>query len=371
MTSAARAALTLLLLSACLGIRAQQQPPQQPTTAAPAAAPQETEPEPPPPSSTYTLRVFTNLLQTATLILNSDDENIPNVPRDKVSISLDGGPKFHPTQMRQEGADATHIVFLLDVSGGDQALADAVAKALPKLAADALHPSDHISLYALDCKLIGSLKEAPPDPAMLAKGLSSVLAYPSLHDARGHHCASTLHLWDQVAIVADRMAQSPGRRVLVLVTPGLDSNSYITVPRLALFLGQHGISTFALRDSTAGSSMRPYAMPPQARATSDPLTFVTESNGGIVFNIPPLRTGATLDRLVRLLRSRYIVEFPAPDHANGGFHAIEIKVPKASQVLSSGIGWTEVDPSLKSDPNTIPGAASPAVFGEKRPADPR
>src|SRR5271170_3857755 len=67
------------------------------TTPSPAADPSS--------SSTPTLHVYTNLKQVPVLVLSHDYKRMKPIDQSGFLLSLDSGPKFHPTYVRREGDD--------------------------------------------------------------------------------------------------------------------------------------------------------------------------------------------------------------------------------------------------------------------------
>jgi hypothetical protein len=324
-----------------------------------------------PPAQPYTLHVYEHRMQVAALMLNPAGENVQGVTPDKVSISIDDGPRFHPAGLRVEGDDPLHLAVLIDDSDTDSELLKNFEAELPHFAATALHPEDHISLYAVDCHLIGSLNQAPATPDTVTRGLAAALTFPTLHHPNGHHCASTVALWDALASVIARMDGTSGRRVLLIVSRGVDGGSTATPDKLSELAGTRSVAIFNIRSSTAAisdSQMRGLlSAPVPGTSSAAALSKVASSNGGITFNIQPREIKPTLEHFARLLRTRYIVEFATPDSAEGGSHALAIQVPKTSGVFSTGVSWIPIDPSVKADPNTVPSAASSTVVGKKHP----
>lgn len=335
---------------------------------------QQPEPDQPPPQP-YTLHVYQHHMQVAALMLGQDAENLKGVTPDKVSISIDDGPRFHPIALRVEGDDPLHLAVLIDASDTDPALLKSFESELPRLAANALHPADHISLYAVDCSLIASLNQAPATPEIIAKGLAAALSFPTLHHANGHHCSSTVALWDAMATVLGRMEGTSGRRVLLVVSAGIDGASKATPEGLTKLAGTQSIAVFSIRSSTAAvSDLRlrgVLSAPLPGMASTAALSRTAASNGGLTFSIQPRELKSTLEHFARLLRTRYIVEFATPDNAQDGSHGLAIQVPKTSIVLSTGVSWLPIDASVKADPSTVPTAASSTVLGKKRPPQPK
>lgn len=240
-----------------------------------------------PPDPGYTLHVYANRMQVPTLILNGNDENLRNVAADKIDITLDGGPRFHPTGLRLEGNDPLHLAVLLDVAGTDQDLLSSVIGRLPKFAASSLQPSDHISLYAVGCTLVGSLNQASATTRNVTLGLDSLLHYPTLRGPDKHHCATRVQLWDAIGTILDRMRGTPGRRVLLVVSEGFDTGSTIGFNQVNLLAGMGSITIFNLRSNPATvGDLRLHGMP-FSGAPDQPrnaqMYELTSTNGGMIF----------------------------------------------------------------------------------------
>src|SRR6201995_1375638 len=53
-------------------------------------------------NGTYTLHVYTDLLQVPTIVLTQLHSNYRALTKESFTLSLDGGPRFHPTNVRLE-----------------------------------------------------------------------------------------------------------------------------------------------------------------------------------------------------------------------------------------------------------------------------
>jgi len=339
-----------------------------------AAAAQEPSPSGGTAEKPYTLRVYANRMQVAALVLDADGENLRGVTADKFRLSMDSGPAFHPSRVRVEEDDPINLSILLDGTV-DRDLLNAAVAQLPRLAATDLHPSDRISIYAVDCNLVGSANQAPASAELMTKALASALNYPSLRRPNGHHCGSTVKLWDAAAVAVARMQNAPGRRVLLLISQGEDGGSTSTPGTLSNAAISSGIAVFAIRNVPT------FYASPQLRASlasglrGDPgsadTNRITSVNGGLTFTIDANSMRLTLQHFARLLRTRYILEFPTPDDGTPGYHGLDIQVAKANEVLSTGVGWTQMEPSLKSAPDVVQSSPSTTVIGNKRPQQPK
>jgi hypothetical protein len=62
-----------------------------------------------------------------------------------------------------------------------------------------------------------------------------------------------------------------------------------------------------------------------------------------------------LKGFIRLVRGRYIVEFPHPLDTAGGMHGMEITIEKTEAFIRpAGISIPLDDPAILNDPNTVP-----------------
>ena len=338
--------------------------------------------EPPPPPGLYTLHVYANLAQVPTLVINPDGRPFPPLTRDKFFISLDGGPTFHPPQLRIEGDDSISLAIVIDDSGSEPHFLTNIADTLSKLAPKNLHPKDHVSIYAIDCKAVQSVDDAPATADVIRKGVTAVLAAETLHgDKHKPACPFAVRLWDVLAHAVDKLGETPSRRIVLVISLGMEAGSSITFNQLARLAQDNSTAIFGMRDieefafqrgfraqtasglNGASSSARP----------SDSLGNLAALTGGVVFDNQHFQIEEQLHRFIAMLRSRYIVEFPRPDQALPGAHRIEISIPSKWDyiVRYTGASMPLPDSDALKDPNRVPSAPSPATFGNKRPAQPK
>jgi VWFA-related protein len=341
-----------------------------------AAAAQQPAPTP------YVLHVYANLVQVPTLALTTDYTPLPPLARQQFNIRLDAGPAFHPTQMRMEGDDPITLAVLLDASGPQQRLLNAFAPAFANLAHTSLHPQDTVSLFAVDCTLIRSANAQPANSSALAGAVTQALTAPGLHHNAPHpSCERSLHLWDALATIVNQMARTPGRKVILIVSSGIDHHSATTFASLRELAESQGITLFGVRDlvrfvgdygaHNLGPSPSGVYLAP-GHTDEDIFIDLCEGTGGLILTTNQQDLAPTLQRIVTMLRGRYILEFPRPEHSTAGRHSIDVTVPsRRAYIATAGVTVALPDPALAADPSTVPSTThSPAVLGTRRPLDP-
>ena len=325
-------------------------------------------------SKPYVLHVYANLVQVPALILSSDFHPVAPLTKDRIFISLDSGPEFHPVKFHIEGDEPISLAILLDTSDRQDRLMRDIHPALAKLAESSLNMQDSVSVFSLDCKLIRSGLFLPPD--RLANAVERGLDAPNLHEGgKRRTCADSLRLWDFTGIVLKSLGNLPGRRVLLIVSNGDDRKSSTKWNELREYADLKSIAIFGLRDlmrvqATRGFSFMPIVGPgvySASAAGEDPYLQLCELTGGVALATPQKQLLESLQRILAMVRGRYILEFPRPDDSTPGGHSVEVTVPSLSAfVTSAGVAMALPDPSQKNDPSTVPSSASPAVMGKRR-----
>jgi hypothetical protein len=326
-----------------------------------------------------TLHVYTNLVQVPTLVLTMNQDLIDKpIPESRFSVSIDSGRWFRATHVRREGDDPISLSILLDVSGDAADLMPKMEDALGKLALLSLHPRDRVSVYALHCSLRRSLHDAPADSESL-KGAVGAALEPWMLRKRNKQeggCALRGRLWDGLGAVAVALSDSPGRRVILVVTDGRDTGSKNSWNEVRYFAQAKGIAVFALNYAPVSSGIESigrgrggYLSSGGAPAVEKPLVSVCELSGGIVMRMnDPTALSKSLEQFVRMLRERYIVEFPRPAKSTAGEHDLEVKIDKGVyiKIRPSGVSVALPDPAWMADPTTIQTGPSQAPEEGKR-----
>src|ERR1700679_2422053 len=176
-----------------------------------------------------TLRVYTNLKQVPVLVLTPDYQRMRPIDVSKFRLSLDSGPPFRPTHVRQEGDDPLSLAILIDASKPDSELLPLLSQAIAALAPESLQRQDHVSIYALDCTLNRTAFDAPANAATLKEAVDRALApwqiRRKLKKDSVTQCKPSLPLWDSLNNVMDDLTKQSGRLLLLAITDGRDEGS--------------------------------------------------------------------------------------------------------------------------------------------------
>ena len=318
---------------------------------------------PQPDGPIHTLRVFANLMQIPTVVLDTVGDPVLEKSKPKFMVTIDGGKPFAASHVRLEGDDPISLAVLLDASGSQADLLREMARTLALLApdplhprADTLHPHDHVSIYAIDCTVVRSVEDAPADAATLRGGVEAVLKAPILHRANGHgDCAGRQPLRSALLSLANRLHDVPGRRVILVVSDGEDGSKDADWMKALIAMQQTGTAVFGMAQS-GGSAVSLSGRGGPAVLSRNSLVYTAsfdslcESSGGLMLLAQGTNLKQKLTDFIHLVRARYIVQFPRPS-GSAGSHLIEIKVPgRPYFIRASGTSVPIEDPSEKIDP---------------------
>jgi hypothetical protein len=381
MPSRTRSIATLLLgVATLLGPILRAQTPPDPQIPPPPPAQQPEEP-------IHTLHVYMDLIQIPVLVLDSELERMKPILPAKFLVSLDSGPVFRPRHVRQEGDDPITLAILLDVNGEPDVM-PRIGAAIASLAPASLHPSDHITVYGLDCKLIRTLVDAAADPVTLHAAVDDAVASwterRKIKHAAAPPCDKRVNLWDATALAVRNLGELPGRRVLLAVTNGVDHGSTVKWNDLRSYAQMKGVAIFGYAErSTSGgrmnysglSSGRPYRSSApyvnfDGTSSEDPFSSICQLSGGMILTADPAFVPKQLARFTILVRERYIIEFSRARNDTPGEHNIQVTVSShpTAYIRPAGVTILMPDNAVASDPNTIPRDTTDAPeIGKRKP----
>jgi hypothetical protein len=319
-----------------------------------------------PSPATTTLHVYTNLKQVPVLVLTSNYNRMKSVDTSKFRLRLDSGPPFRPTHVRQEGDDPISLAILIDASKPDSDLLPQLSQAISALAPEYLQPQDHVSIYAIDCSFIRSAYNAPANAATLKQAVDNALSPWQLRRKTKQHsvlpCKPSLPLWDSMDNVIDDLTQQSGRRVLLAITDGEDGGSktlWRQVMRRAQF---NSIAVFGLlptpvigAERSRGTGGFFKGTSPFLLSTEDKFNQICDLSGGVEVQARYSAVSERLKEFTKIVRERYILEFPRSVNEEAGVHTLDVSYRNRSNlyIVSSGITVPIASDDEKKGANTI------------------
>ena len=333
------------------------------------------------PSQPYVMHVYTNLMQLPALVLDTDDRPFKHLDTSRFAISLGEGPAFRPVYVRQQGDDPISLSILLDLSGDINDILPALRESIPGLAPDQLHAKDHVSVYALDCKLIRSADDLPANRSTLAEALTKAVTEPALHDRKRKAgvCGRTVALVDALAVIARPMVKLSGRKVILVVSTGYDGKSSLRWSQLRQFVAAESISVFGMTYTSFETPPSLVVDPFATHSGEDidrapnPLEALCDLTGGIELSLASNRSvPKALPHFVELLRQRYILEFHRPNDAKAGRYSVNVSLDHTSAHIR--VGGTTVHVATAAElatPELAPEAIGVGGSGEAQPQAPK
>ena len=314
----------------------------------------------------FTLKVYTDLVQVPTLVLNHDRQTLPRIDSQRFQVSLDNGRQFAPTHVRMEGEDPLSLAILIDAGGKERkGLMAGIADAVAVMATKELHSQDRISIYLLSCSLLRTVREVRPFPGLLSSSIEEGLQSPKLgKSSAGVSCGTKVYLWAAMTSVINDMSGTSGRRAMLVISDGHDDGSAISWPQLHEYAGYQGVALFGLGDEATP------AWYGWQSDHADPFRGLCESTGGIVMQGGRRDLQKRLQQWIQLLRGRYVVEFPRPQAISTGSHDIVVSIKKEGLAFTTvaGVSVSLPDSKITEDPNYVPSdEGSDIPVGKRRP----
>jgi hypothetical protein len=310
------------------------------------------------PQPISTLHVYMDLIQVPVLVLDSSHKRMQPIAPAKFRVSLDSGKLFSPQHVRQQGDDPISLTILLDATGQQAELMPRLDALIAGLASNSLHPIDRVTVFAMDCRLVRSINDAPATPDRLRGAVDAALKDWRIRTEEQKACDKYVPLWDSMALAMQQLAKLPGRRILLAVTGGYDhGSSSVDWADLKDLAQAKSISIFGLAPNIPPVNLSPEGRIADAKGptTEDPFNMLCQLTGGIVLRTRFEDLNHQLNEVVAMVRERYILEFVRPRNDSAGKHSIDISLVRTlAFIRPAGVGYGVLDPAVANDPNTIP-----------------
>ncbi len=322
---------------------------------------QNEQPVPVIPGQPYTLHVYEDLVDIPALVLNALHGSYGGLTKAHFTIRLDSGPPFHPRHVRLQGTDPVDFAVLLDASESTntepvRGLDQGLASLPPQL----FHEADRLSVFAFDCNLVRSIKDEIASGAAVRDGVRQALNSAALHAEKtsAAPCETHVQLWDAVGAVLMQLSQVPGRRVLLVISSGVDTGSRHTWSEVRRYADSASIAIFGLRPAVQPAGMRSGIQSGGHFIVwdrEDPFSMLCAGTGGLVMTVFSTSLGPSVDRIVDLVRHRYILQFARPANGTSGQHTIDVTITDSSAIVrTSGVAFPPEDKRHRGDASIVP-----------------
>jgi Ca-activated chloride channel family protein len=191
-------------------------------------------------------------------------------------------------------------------------------------------PLDEASVVLVADRILGRTPFEGAGPELLG-GLSEVVA-------QGGTAIN-----DHLFVALTELEQRNGRRVVVLLSDGVDFDSYLSARELAPVLGRAGALFYWIRMGR-GSQVRRRSVwrdPDEHAAEVRALRALVESSGGRVLDLAEAAGAEAMFReILDELRAQYVLGYyPTPARRDGAWREVEVEVRRPGVRLRSRTGY--------------------------------
>jgi Ca-activated chloride channel family protein len=271
-------------------------------------------------------------LQELYVTVTSGGTRILDLAEADFSVTDDGAPQRIATFAR--GDVRLTAAILVDASASMKGHRLQLALAGATAFVEGMAEVDEAALLVFSDRLL-HMTPFSADPAALTEGLASVPA------------AGGTALNDHLYLALRRLEEHPGRRVVILLTDGVDGHSALTMRQVQWNASRSRALVYWLRSADLSD-------PRQQRhsAWKDPLRFredyqllaetVTGSGGRIVTLPDPSATTQAMREILAELREQYIIGYhPDNNRDDGRYHRVRVGVRGAGLQVRARGGYVD------------------------------
>jgi VWFA-related protein len=306
--------------------------------AAPPLLPQETKPEDLPP----TITVDVNIVNILASVRDKNGGLIGNLTKDDFVVYEEGKEQEIKYFARETDLPLT-IGLLVDVSGSQENLIQVEKQAAYQFLSTVLRKKDMAFLISFGSEA-ELLQDFTSSPALLRDGLDKLRVnsavgglhpgpVPTANNPRG----TILH--DAVYLAAtDRLKGEVGRKVIVLITDGVDQGSRVKLEEAVAAAHRADAVIYSIYYVDPGIYSRSGGW---YRPSDSDLKKMSEETGGRVFKVS--RKNGLPEIFAQIqeeMRSQYAIGYtPANSEKDGSFRRIEIKTKDKNQKVQARRGY--------------------------------
>jgi len=285
---------------------------------------------PPPQAEEPTIKVDVDLVNVLCSVRNRQGGLVPGLSKDEFTVLEDGKPQEIRYFARETDLPLT-IGLLVDVSRSQERLIDTERHAAEQFFSDVLGKKDMAFLISFgeEAEL---LQDYTNSAHLLAKGLDGLKVNappPMLHDGPVptiYHPRGTI-LFDAVYLAAnDRLKGQVGRKVMVLITDGVDQGSRVKIGEALSSAQKADAVIYAIDYFDPSAYGYRGGIVLGGNAGAGDLKRMADQTGGRVFQVDRKHSLSDAFRQIQEeMRSQYAIGYlPANAARDGGFRHIEI-----------------------------------------------
>jgi hypothetical protein len=293
-----------------------------------------------PAQQTATLHVYTDRVQIPVLVLGAHREELPPLTQNSFQVKLD--LQNLPATIRRQGHDPLEITLLLDLSDPQNTLTAQFDGQIDALFPNLLSSADHVSVFAMDgCTLRRFRTMDPADAQSISHAVQKAALSPAWKPEANHPCPAPINLWDSMYVLTSSMTGRFGRSILLAITNGVDHGStrnYSAV-RIAAIRNGTGVFSIAQKGKVPGGVHANLETTFDISSASSALANLCEGSGGMILEAEPHDVSNMLPKAIRLIRGRYILEFPRPKEMFGTHQLFVTLWNRRAFVRAGGISF--------------------------------
>jgi len=286
-----------------------------------------------PPKEPSVITVDVDLVNILCTVRDKSGAYVKNLSKADFEVREDGKQQ-EITHFARDVDTPLSIALMIDVSGSVMRILDVEKDAAKHFFSDLLRPNDQAMLGGF-AQLITIWQELTPSVETLQSALEEAGPANLAVDGRraGPVRGGTL-LYDAVKLVAaQKMRRVPGRKIILLITDGLDNGSIASPEEAAKAAQEADTVIYGIHYvDEIGSSRRDGA---------GALSSMSDPTGGRTFHVDqkmPLEK--VFAAISEDMRNQYAIGYKPPSPArDGAYHKLQVKLHKSGLSIASRNGY--------------------------------
>jgi Ca-activated chloride channel family protein len=289
-----------------------------------------------PPRNPSTIQVDVNLVNVLCTVRDKHGAYVKGLSKEDFDLREDGKRQEISLFAREVDSPLT-VALLLDVSGSVEMVLGREKAAAQRFFSEALRPADQAMLVGF-AQLIAVWQDLTPSREVLQSALEQAGPFRITAEQKleTRPRGGTL-LYDSVVLVAShKLSKLPGRKVLILITDGLDNGSIASLEKAIKAAQEADTVIYGIHyeDETMGvhySGMMP-------------LNKLSDETGGRAFHVDTkLPLEAVFAAVGEEMRNQYALGYRPPDHdKSGSFHHLQVRLAQSGLKAQSRTGYYTV-----------------------------